>query len=83
MDPCLCLPLPLLWGVRRVRGPGRYRPVLSRLAVEAGGQRFLVMASPDTAWGVEHVFIVAGSSTAFVHGRTVLPELILDDGCDT
>lgn len=51
--------------------------------VEAGGQRFLVMASPDTAWGVEHVFVVAGSSTALVHGRTVLPELILDDGCDT
>jgi hypothetical protein len=51
--------------------------------VTAGGQRFVVNAAPDTAWGVAHVFMVAGSAIAPVRGRTSLPELVLDDDCET
>jgi len=51
--------------------------------VVAGGQRFLVVAAPDTSWTAEHVFVVAGSAVAPVHGRTALPELVMDDECDT
>lgn len=51
--------------------------------VVAGGQRFVVLAPPDTSWNSEHVFLVSGTTLAPVHGRTSLPELVLDRGCDT
>jgi hypothetical protein len=51
--------------------------------VTAGGQRFIVVAAPDTTWTIEHVFIVTGSTVAPLHGRTFLPELVLADECDT
>jgi hypothetical protein len=70
---------------RRVRL--RVRPVraisVTEWLVVAGGQRFVVVASPDTSWASEHVFLVAGASSAFVHGQVSLPELILSDECDT
>ncbi|MGO9836760.1 MAG: hypothetical protein ACLP1X_21395 [Polyangiaceae bacterium] len=51
--------------------------------VTAGGQRFIVVAAPDTAWISEHVFVVAGSTIAPLGGRTSLPELLLADECGT
>ncbi len=64
----------------------RVRPVralsITEWLVTAGGQRFVVLARPDTVWQAEHTFAVAGSTLAFIHGRTSLPELILaDDEC--
>jgi hypothetical protein len=65
----------------------RVRPIRALSATEwlavAGGQRFVVVGSSDTSWGVDHVFLVSGASMAFLHGRTSLPELILSDACDT
>lgn len=52
--------------------------------VVAGGQRFVVVAPPDTAWGVDHVFVVAGSTIVLARGPTSLPELIVvDKDCNT
>ncbi len=51
--------------------------------VSAGGQRFVVLAAPDTQWAGEHVFFITGSTIAPVHGRTELPELLLDDDCSS
>jgi hypothetical protein len=51
--------------------------------VMAGGQRFIVVAAPDTSWNVDHAFVVVGSTIAPLHGRTALPELMLDDGCES
>ncbi len=51
--------------------------------VLAGGQRFVVVAAPDTPWDVDHVFVVAGAMIVPAHGRTSLPELIVADECET
>jgi streptogramin lyase len=69
---------------RRVRL--RLRPLravsVTEWLVVAGGQHFVVLASPDTTWTTEHTFIVIGSTLAPTHGRTSLPALLVDDGCD-
>jgi hypothetical protein len=64
--------------VRAVRSIG-----MTEWLVVAGGQRFIVVGAPDTPWTVEHAFIVSGSAIAPLGGRTSLPELIIDDECDT
>jgi len=47
--------------------------------VVADGERFLVLAPPDTEWAGDRVFTVIGSGTASLGGRVRLPELTLDD----
>jgi len=73
---------PALLG-RRVRL--RVRPLralsFDEWLVAAGGQRFVALAAPDTQWAGEHVFIVSGSTLAPIHGRSSLPELVVDDDC--
>lgn len=73
---------PALLG-RRVRLRVRLLRALSfdEWLVTAGEQRFVVLAAPHTRWVGEHVFVVTGSTIAPVHGRTALPELLLDDDC--
>lgn len=67
----------------RVRFAGRVERVIdfTDVVIVAPGGRFVVTASPDRLWsGVEaHSFTVLGSASVGVHGRTVLPALVLDD----
>ena len=67
----------------RVRFAGRVERVVdfTDAVIVAPGGRFVVTASPDRLWsGVEaHSFTVLGSASVGVHGRTVLPSLVLDD----
>lgn len=49
--------------------------------VTAGGVRFAVLMGPDQAWQgrARRTFLVVGSTRVALHGRTSLPELVLDD----
>jgi hypothetical protein len=49
--------------------------------VAAGGQRFVINAAPDTNWTQDHAFLITGTTLAPLHGRTALPQLVVDDEC--
>ena len=67
----------------RVRFAGRIERVvdITEFVITAGGRDFIVNGLPDRPWsGAEsHSFTVLGSSSVGVHGRTVMPLLLLDD----
>lgn len=53
---------------------------VTRALVQGDGASFIVWMSPDAAWvGVKaNAFVVMGTASVSLHGRTVLPELLLE-----
>jgi hypothetical protein len=64
----------------------RCRPVrridFVRTLITAGGERFVVPGSPDVTpcSATTSTFTVIGSASVAIAGRTMLPELLLEDG---
>ena len=57
----------------------------TEVIVVAGARRFAVVMPPDRRWSgrARHTFRVLGSTRVPLLGRTVLPELLLEnDGCE-
>lgn len=55
---------------------------LTRTLVVAGGEKFVVMGPPDVTpcLASTSTFTVMGSASVAMAGRTILPELLLEDG---
>ncbi len=72
---------------RQVRLPMRVERAIdfTDALATVGGRQFVLTMSPDAIWtGVRpHTFVVLGSTTVPLGGRTVLPHLLLDDGEDS